>query len=107
MRKGDAEALMKSQPLHTDEMMSAVVDKATGLRTSRRLSHVFRMDVQTYAKPLLITDAAINIYPDLMAKADIIQNAIDLAHVGTKEPRVAILSAVETINPKIQSTLDA
>lgn len=107
VRKGDAEALMKGS-LHTDEMMSAVVDKATGLRTSRRLSHVFRMDVQTYAKPLLITDAAINIYPDLMAKADIIQNAIDLAHIlGLKEPRVAILSAVETINPKIQSTLDA
>src|SRR5574343_319272 len=107
VRKGKAEALMKGS-LHTDELMSAVVDRATGLRTARRLSHVFRMDVQTYAKPLLITDAAINIYPDLMAKADIIQNAIDLAHVlGTSEPRVAILSAVETVNPKIQSTLDA
>lgn len=107
VRKGKAEALMKGS-LHTDELMSAVVDRATGLRTARRLSHVFRMDVQTYAKPLLITDAAINIYPDLMAKADIIQNAIDLAHVlGTPEPRVAILSAVETVNPKIQSTIDA
>src|SRR5574343_209076 len=107
VRKGKAEALMKGS-LHTDELMSAVVDRATGLRTARRLSHVFRMDVQTYAKPLLITDAAINIYPDLMAKADIIQNAIDLAHVlGTSEPRVAILSAVETVNPKIQSTIDA
>ncbi len=107
VRKGKAEALMKGS-LHTDELMSAVVDRATGLRTARRLSHVFRMDVQTYAKPLLITDAAINIYPDLMAKADIIQNAIDLAHIlGTPEPRVAILSAVETVNPKIQSTIDA
>ena len=107
VRKGKAEALMKGS-LHTDELMSAVVDRATGLRTARRLSHVFRMDVPTYAKPLLITDAAINIYPDLMAKADIIQNAIDLAHIlGTPEPRVAILSAVETVNPKIQSTIDA
>lgn len=107
VRKGEADALMKGS-LHTDELMSAVVDRTTGLRTARRLSHVFRMDVQTYAKPLLITDAAINIYPDLMAKADIIQNAIDLAHIlGTPEPRVAILSAVETVNPKIQSTLDA
>ncbi len=107
VRKGKAEALMKGS-LHTDELMSAVVDRTTGLRTARRLSHVFRMDVPTYAKPLLITDAAINIYPDLLAKADIIQNAIDLAHVlGVAEPRVAILSAVETVNPKIQSTLDA
>jgi phosphate acetyltransferase len=107
VRKGEADALMKGS-LHTDELMSAVVDRNTGLRTARRLSHVFRMDVQTYAKPLLITDAAINIYPDLMAKADIIQNAIELAHIlGTPEPRVAILSAVETVNPKIQSTLDA
>ena len=107
VRKGKAEALMKGS-LHTDELMSAVVDRTTGLRTARRLSHVFRMDVPTYAKPLLITDAAINIYPDLLAKADIIQNAIDLAHVlGVAEPRVAILSAVETVNPKIQSTIDA
>jgi phosphate acetyltransferase len=107
VRKGEADALMKGS-LHTDELMSAVVDRTTGLRTARRLSHVFRMDVQTYAKPLLITDAAINIYPDLMAKADIIQNAIDLAHIlGVGEPRVAILSAVETVNPKIQSTIEA
>lgn len=106
-RTGQAQALMKGS-LHTDELMSAVVDRTTGLRTSRRLSHVFRMDVQTYGKPLLITDAAINIYPDLMAKADIVQNAINLAHIlGQKDPRVAILSAVETINPKIQSTIDA
>lgn len=107
VRKGEAEALMKGS-LHTDELMSAVVNRDTGLRTARRLSHVFRMEVETYAKPLLITDAAINIHPDLEAKVDIIQNAIDLAHVlGVAEPRVAILSAVETVNPKIQSTLDA
>ena len=107
VRKGEAEAIMKGS-LHTDELMSAVVDRECGLRTARRLSHVFRMEVETYAKPLLITDAAINIHPDLEAKVDIIQNAIDLAHVlGIAEPRVAILSAVETINPKIQSTLDA
>lgn len=107
VRKGDAEALMKGS-LHTDELMGAVVNRETGLRTARRLSHVFRMEVQTYAKPLLITDAAINIQPDLQTKVDIVQNAIDLAHVlGITEPRVAILSAVETVNPKIQSTLDA
>jgi phosphate acetyltransferase len=107
VRKGEAEALMKGS-LHTDELMSAVVNRQNGLRTARRLSHVFRMEVETYAKPLLITDAAINIHPDLEAKVDIIQNAIDLAHVlGVAEPRVAILSAVETVNPKIQSTLDA
>lgn len=107
VRKGEAEALMKGS-LHTDELMGAVVNRECGLRTARRLSHVFRMEVETYAKPLLITDAAINIHPDLEAKVDIIQNAIDLAHVlGVAEPRVAILSAVETVNPKIQSTLDA
>ena len=107
VRKNEAEALMKGS-LHTDELMSAVVNRDTGLRTARRLSHVFRMEVETYAKPLLITDAAINIHPDLEAKVDIVQNAIDLAKVlGVTEPRVAILSAVETVNPKIQSTLDA
>lgn len=107
VRQGEAEALMKGS-LHTDELMGAVVNREKGLRTARRLSHVFRMEVETYAKPLLITDAAINIHPDLEAKVDIIQNAIDLAHVlGIAEPRVAILSAVETVNPKIQSTLDA
>ena len=107
VRKGEAEALMKGS-LHTDELMGAVVNRETGLRTARRLSHVFRMEVETYAKPLLITDAAINIHPTLEAKVDIIQNAIELAHVlGVAEPRVAILSAVETVNPKIQSTLDA
>jgi phosphate acetyltransferase len=107
VRTGDAEALMKGS-LHTDELMSEVVSRANGLRTSRRISHVFVMDVPTYHRPLLITDAAINIAPTLEEKKDIIQNAIDLAHIiGIPEPKVAILSAVETVNPKIQSTLDA
>jgi phosphate acetyltransferase len=107
VRTGDAEALMKGS-LHTDELMGEVVARANGLRTSRRISHVFLMDVPTYHRPLLITDAAINIAPTLEEKADIIRNAIDLAHViGIPEPKVAILSAVETVNPKIQSTLDA
>ncbi len=107
VRNGDAEALMKGS-LHTDELMGEVVSRANGLRTSRRISHVFLMDVPTYHRPLLITDAAINIAPTLEEKVDIIQNAIDLAHViGIPEPKVAILSAVETVNPKIQSTLDA
>ena len=107
VRTGDAEALMKGS-LHTDELMGEVVARANGLRTSRRISHVFVMDVPTYHRPLLITDAAINIAPTLEEKADIIRHAIDLAHViGIPEPKVAILSAVETINPKIQSTLDA
>ena len=107
VRNGDAEALMKGS-LHTDELMGEVVSRANGLRTSRRISHVFLMDVPTYHRPLLITDAAINIAPTLEEKVDIIQNAIELAHViGIPEPKVAILSAVETVNPKIQSTLDA
>jgi len=107
VRTGDAEALMKGS-LHTDELMGEVVARANGLRTNRRISHVFLMDVPTYPRPLLITDAAINIAPTLEEKVDIIQNAIDLAHViGIPEPKVAILSAVETVNPKIQSTLDA
>ncbi|MGE5469226.1 MAG: bifunctional enoyl-CoA hydratase/phosphate acetyltransferase [Bacteroidota bacterium] len=107
VRTGDAEALMKGS-LHTDELMGEVVSRANGLRTSRRISHVFLMDVPTYHRPLLITDAAINIAPTLEEKVDIIQNAIDLAHIiGIPEPKVAILSAVETVNPKIQSTLDA
>jgi phosphate acetyltransferase len=106
-RSGDVESLMKGS-LHTDELMAAVVPSATGLRTARRVSHVFLMDVPAYPRPLLVTDAAINIYPDLDVKVDIVQNAIDLAHVlGVEDPKVAILSAVETINPKIQSTLDA
>lgn len=107
VRSGDAEALMKGS-LHTDELMGEVVARANGLRTARRISHVFLMDVPTYHRPLLITDAAINIAPTLEEKVDIIQNAIDLAHIiGIPEPKVAILSAVETVNPKIQSTLDA
>ena len=107
VRTGDAEALMKGS-LHTDELMSEVVARANGMRTSRRISHVFLMNVPTYHRPLLITDAAINIAPTLEDKVHIIQNAIDLAHIiGIPEPKVAILSAVETVNPKIQSTLDA
>jgi phosphotransacetylase len=106
-REGNVAALMKGS-LHTDELMGAVVSSATGLRTGRRISHVFVMDVPTYPKPLLITDAAINIQPDLETKRDIVQNAIDLAHIlGIAQPKVAILSAVETINPKLQATLDA
>jgi phosphotransacetylase len=88
--------------------MGAVVPSATGLRTARRISHVFVLDVPAYPRPLMVTDAAINIFPDLECKADIAQNAIELAQVlGVEQPKVAILSAVETINPKIQSTLDA
>ncbi|MER3447481.1 MAG: enoyl-CoA hydratase [Candidatus Dadabacteria bacterium] len=106
-RASEVEALMKGS-LHTDELMQEVVDKDTGLRTERRISHVFVMDVPTYPRPLLITDAAINIYPDLEDKRDIVQNAIDLAiALGIENPRVAILSAVETVTPKIQSTLEA
>ncbi len=107
IRNGDAEALMKGS-LHTDELMAEVVSRAAGLRTSRRISHVFLMDVPTYPRPIMITDAAINIAPTLEEKVHIIQNAIDLAHIiGIPQPKVAILSAVETVNPKIQSTLDA
>ena len=106
-RAGKAEALMKGA-LHTDELMHAVVDSACGLRTARRMSHVFVIDAPGYPKPLLVTDAAINLYPTLDEKRDIIQNAIDLAHaLGLAEPRVAILSAVETVTEKIRSTLDA
>lgn len=106
-RKGEVAALMKGS-LHTDELMAAVTEREHGLRTERRISHVFVLDIPSYPKPLLITDAAINIFPDLMAKRDICQNAIDLAHcLGMEQPRVAILSAVETVTPKIPSTLDA
>ena len=106
-RAGKVAAIMKGA-LHTDELMDAVVDGATGLRTERRMSHIYVLDVPTYPKPLLVTDAAINIYPDLAAKRDITQNAIDLAHsLGIERPKVAVLSAVETVNPKIVSTLDA
>ncbi|MDP1651819.1 MAG: bifunctional enoyl-CoA hydratase/phosphate acetyltransferase [Rhodocyclaceae bacterium] len=106
-REGLVEALMKGS-LHTDELMSEVIDKATGLRTERRISHVFMMDVPTYPRPLFITDAAVNVDPDLVTKVDIVQNAIDLARMlHIVEPKVAILAAVETVNPKMQATLDA
>ncbi len=106
-RSGEAEALMKGS-LHTDELMGAVVPSATGLRTERRISHIFAMDVPTYPRPLFITDAAINIYPTLEDKVDILKNAIQLTHaLNIPQPKVAILSAVETVNPKIHSTIDA
>jgi phosphate acetyltransferase len=107
IHEAKGELLMKGS-LHTDELMRAVTASATGLRTARRISHVFIMDVPTYPEPLFITDAAINIFPDLDAKRDIIQNAIDLfTDVGLGTPRVAILSAVETVTPKIPSTIEA
>jgi phosphate acetyltransferase len=100
------EALMKGS-LHTDEFMSAILAEPR-LRTARRMSHVFVIDAPAYPRPLLVSDAAVNIYPTLEDKADIVRNAIDLAHtLGTKTPRVAILSAVETVSPRIKSTLDA
>jgi phosphate acetyltransferase len=106
-RAGEVAALMKGS-LHTDELMAAVVPSATGLRTSRRISHVFVMDVPTYSRTLLVTDAAINIAPALEEKADIVRNAIDLGHVlGVAQPKVAILAAVETVNPKMPSTVEA
>jgi phosphate acetyltransferase len=106
-RSGEVESIMKGS-LHTDELMSEVVLKESGLRTERRLSHVFVMDVPSYPRPLLITDAAINIEPNLEDKRDIVQNAIDLAHLlGIAEPKVAILAAVETVTSKLPSTLDA
>jgi phosphate acetyltransferase len=104
---GEAEALMKGS-LHTDELMAAVVRPDSGLRTARRISHCFVMDVPEHATPLIVTDAAINIAPTLEEKRDITQNAIDLAHaLGVETVRVAIVSAVETVNPKVPSTLDA
>lgn len=107
VREGRANALMKGA-IHTDEIMSAVVSKSSGLRGERRMSHVYVMDVPTYDKPLLITDAAINITPDLQDKADIVQNAIDLAlAMGIDTPKVAILAAVETISAQMNSTVDA
>ncbi len=106
-RNGTTEALMKGS-LHTDEFMLAVLKKETGLRTASRVSHVFILDVPTYPRPLFLTDAAINIYPTLEDKYHIVKNAIELAHaLGIETPKVAILSAVETINPKIPSTLEA
>ncbi len=107
VRAGEAAALMKGS-LHTDELMAAVVHRETGIRTNRRVSHVFVMDVPTYPKPLFITDAAVNISPTLDDKADIVANAIELAQaLGVVQPKVAILSAVETVNAKIPSTIDA
>lgn len=107
VRCGDAAMLMKGS-LHTDELMHEVVAKETGLRTARRVSHAFLVDVDHYPRPLLITDAAINVIPTLTDKRDIVQNAIDLAHVlGIANPRVAILSAIETVTPKLPSTIDA
>jgi len=107
VREGKAEALMKGS-LHTDELMAAVVRRDTGLRTARRVSHCFVMDVPGHDQALIITDAAINIAPTLEEKADILQNAIDLAHaLRVPEVRVAILSAMETVNPKVPSTVEA
>ncbi|HEY6966304.1 MAG TPA: bifunctional enoyl-CoA hydratase/phosphate acetyltransferase [Burkholderiales bacterium] len=106
-RAGKVQALMKGS-LHTDALMGAVVASDTGLRTDRRVSHVFFMDVPAYSKPLLITDAAINIDPDLQAKRDIVQNAIEVAHaLGIQMPKVALLAAVETVDPKMRATTDA
>jgi phosphotransacetylase len=107
VREGRAELLMKGS-LHTDELLGAVVARDSGLRTGRRISHVFLMDVPTYHKVLLVTDGAINIAPTLEDKADICQNAIDLARsLGLEQPKVAILAAVETVNSKMPATLDA
>jgi phosphate acetyltransferase len=107
VRQGEAQLLMKGS-LHSDEILGAVVARETGLRTGRRLSHVFIMDVPTYHKVLIVTDAAINIAPGLEEKVDICQNAIDLAiALGVKVPKVAILAAVETVNSKMKTTLEA
>lgn len=107
VRKGRAELLMKGK-LHTDELMAPAIDRERGLRTERRMSHVFALDVPSYPKLLFVTDAAINIFPDLETKRDIVQNAIDLAQaLGISRPKVALLSAVETVYPKIPSTIEA
>jgi phosphotransacetylase len=107
VRLGEAEVLMKGS-LHTDELLGAVVAKDGGLRTKRRISHVFIMDVPTYHKVLIVTDAAINIAPTLEDKVDICQNAIDLAiSLGLATPKVAVLAAVETVNSKMSATIDA
>jgi phosphate acetyltransferase len=107
VREGKAEMLMKGS-LHTDELMGAVVARDTGLRTARRISHCFVMDVPILEQAIIITDAAVNIFPTLEDKVHIIQNAIDLAHaLGKSQPKVAILSAMETVNPKVQSTIEA
>ena len=107
LREGKAEALMKGS-LHTDELMGPVLARDTGIRTARRISHCFVMDVPGHKDPLIVTDAAVNIAPDLEAKVDIVQNAIDLGHaLRFEEVRVAILSAMETVNPKVPSTVEA
>jgi phosphate acetyltransferase len=107
VREGRAEMLMKGS-LSTDELLGAVVKRETGLRTARRLSHCFIMDVPNHTNVLIITDAAINIFPTLEDKVDIVQNAIDLAHaLRIEKPKVAILSAMEKVNPKLQSTVEA
>jgi phosphate acetyltransferase len=107
VRQGKAEALMKGS-LHTDELMSAVVARETGIRTARRISHCFVMDVPGHKDPLIITDAAVNIAPTLADKVDIVQNAIDLGQaLGFQEVRVAIMSAMETVNPGVPSTIEA
>ena len=107
VRQGKAEALMKGS-LHTDELMGAVVARETGIRTARRISHCFVMDVPGHSEPLIITDAAVNISPNLADKVDIVQNAIDLGHaLGFPEVRVAIMSAMETVNPAVPSTIEA
>jgi phosphate acetyltransferase/phosphate butyryltransferase len=104
---GRVQALMKGS-LHTDELMSAVLDRDAGLRTARRVSHCYLMQTPAYPRPFIITDAAINIAPTLEEKADIVRNAIELARIiGVSRPRVAILAAVETVNPRMQATLDA
>jgi phosphate acetyltransferase len=106
-REGKAEMLMKGS-LHTDELMGAVVRTGTGLRTERRISHAFIMDVPNLDRAIIVTDAAINIFPTLEDKVHIVQNAIDLAHaLGFPQPKVAILSAMETVNPKVPSTVEA
>jgi len=107
VREGKAEMLMKGS-LHTDELMGAVVARDTGLRTARRISHCFVMDVPTLEQAIIITDAAVNIFPTLEDKVHITQNAIDLAQaLGSSQPKVAILSAMETVNPKVPSTIEA
>lgn len=107
VRQGQVQALMKGS-LHTDELMAAVVDKDCGLRTQRRVSHCFLMQTPAYPRPFIITDAAVNIAPTLEHKADIVRNAIDLAHaIGVAQPRVAILAAVETVTASMPATLDA
>ena len=106
VRAGKAEALMKGS-LHTDELMAEVVKRDTGLRTARRISHCFVLDVPSYDNALIISDAAVNIAPTLKDKVDIVQNAIDLARAFRWEPRVALLSAMETVNPDVPSTIEA